>query len=779
MSLAFKKKILISSMVLALTACGGEEPSNTEDNPSDPSTNSPDTQAYSSIFSTQKNTAAVTTECGIAGGLEIHSGFDLNENKTLDTDEIDKTFVVCNGTDGVNGSGTVSAMTLDGTGTECTGVGGTKLIVGDTTHLMCNADPSIAPAKDFDKARLMVNGLSTWVANLEHLGDQVASLEEDAKKVEELYGEGTNADGVGQTISALSVVIKAMAMIKDEEDGTYQLTDIISDAADDFSSSVNSTTGSFVKIGSVVSLSEDLTVSMNTEDQDTGTTTPVAVKVDMDDVTLPANSGTDFSVSLNNVVAESDKAKVTSPVVGLSLTTENSVNLNDEDPDAGITTMTLQIGNDTTPANLTTKITNDDVSAITFNGQFYVTADMEEQGLGHFTEIGNLAGELYFMGELAYDGKSVEVDLGLVVDQIREFDYEDFTELGKALNAGGGDSLIDYLTIHAEDFTTEAQSYNSEITKATKYSTLTADYGHDSSSLDEYVIYEMDGVFYTAYYYYDYLDPAPSYYIINSHDTLDDATQGLIDRLSSYNYDRTSKQAYIYSYVENDLTLNSIHMYGSIDFSGGLPETGETTGYTFAVDDLDYDTYDDGYRFSTFENHDNYTLTAGLTLTNIPDGNGGTLPEATLRMEAERWGSLGHSGEMKFTLSYGDESFSARYRHNSLFDTPDTDNTDNQNESIGRGNPIKFSFTDNEGGLLIMDDFGLTDYDNPTKTIYDCDHNYDHPDTDNAACALGSYEFHIYYNGLDHGVVSDNYYTGDWVATYYDGVEERIYEYKD
>jgi len=774
MSLAFKKKFLISSMVLALTACGGEEPSNTEDNPSDPSTNSPDTQAYSSIFSTQKNTAAVTTECGTAGGFEIHSGFDLNENKTLDTDEIDKTFVVCNGTDGVNGSGTVSAMTLDGTGTECTGVGGTKLIVGDTTHLMCNADPSIAPAKDFDKARLMVNGLSTWVANLEHLGDQVASLEEDAKKVEELYGEGTNADGVGQTISALSVVIKAMTMINDEEDGTYQLTDIISDAADDFSSSVNSTTGSFVKIGSVVSLSEDLTVSMNTEDQDTGTTTPVAVKVDMDDVTLPANSGTDFSVSLNNVVAESDKAKMTSPVVGLSLTTENSVNLNDGDPEPGNTTMTLQIGNDTTPANLTTKITNDDVSAITFNGQFYVTADMEEQGLGHFTKLGNLTGELYFMGELAYDGKSVEVDLGLVVDQRREFDYEAFTELGKALNAGGGDSLIDYLTIQAEDVTTEAQSYDSRITKATKYSTLIADYVYDFSSLDEYVIYEMDGVFYTAGYYYDYLDPTPNYYIIDSHDTLDDATQDLINLLySSYNYDRTSKQAYMSLYFEDDLTLNSIHMYGSIDFSGGLPEAGETTGYTFAVDDLDYD---DSDRISTFENHDNYTLTAGLTLTNIPDGNGGTLPEATLRMKAERWGSLGHSGEMKFTLSYGDESFSARYRHNSLFDTSDSYN---QNESIGRANPIKFSFTDNEGGLLIMDDFALTDYDNPTKRIFNCDHNDDYPDEANSACVLGSYRFHIYYNGLDHGVVSDHYPTGDWLATYYDGVEERIYEYKD
>lgn len=782
MSFQFKQSLLASSISIALTACGGGA---TEETPkdNDPSSNNPtqsqDTKAYSSVFSTRSSSSAVTQQCGTAGGHEINSGFDQNDNKVLDTNEIDKTFIVCNGQQGLQGTSgqngqdgapgqngqsgqdtSISTTALDGSGTECAGVGGTKLMVNGTPHLMCNADPAIAPAKDFVKARAMVNGMSAWIANLENLDDQVASLEEQAKKVADLYGQGVNDDGVDKTVEAITVLAGAMALMIDDTDGTQALQDVIN--GQDIADMVVSTTGSLTKTGNVISISDDLSVTMLAENGETGVVGSVSVAIDMGDVTLPATSGTSFNVSLDNVVADSDKAAVSAATISVSVTTGNNITFSAPDvelpeQDSGGFSASLQIGTDTSPANLTTKVTNNDVSAISFDGQLAVNVIAEKKGFGEFKQLELTSGDVMFIGKLAYDGKSVEVDLGLDVTKRSMFNYDDFNDMLGDLETGN--VLTDLMTItldnEYDNGSGVSRNYDVEIGGET-YSFSLDDYG---TSVDYYV----DGGYGTA-------------------STVEGAIRSSIEIITGDGYyDASSNKVWsevtLYKNEYFGDRTGSVDIDGAFDLSKGLPTSvDQSLSYDMVdIEDVNYNT--EGLRPS-FESHSRYTLTAGLKLAGIPDGQGGVLPAVKLEMEAERWGGLGRSGELSFTLAYGGEQFIARYEHRDMFYTPSSNYNETQNSELYRGNPLKFSFMDNKGGVIVMDDFAPI-HSSSTQTLVDCYLYDDYPDTVESACALGTRKFQIKYNGLDHGYIYGNYYTGDWIATYYDGVEESVYEYKD
>jgi len=99
----------------------------------------------------------------VNGGQLILSGIDANDNDVLDTEEINGTgFPVCNGidgTDGVDGMVGLTTLfiltTLDGSGTDCAGVGGVLIVFGVDNNrndildmmeqgppfLVCNGNP--------------------------------------------------------------------------------------------------------------------------------------------------------------------------------------------------------------------------------------------------------------------------------------------------------------------------------------------------------------------------------------------------------------------------------------------------------------------------------------------------------------------------------------------------------------------------------------------------------------------------------------------------------------
>jgi hypothetical protein len=102
------KSIFLILLLLTLTACGGggESDGNTNNPTPNPDTGSGGGQtgtSKNSILAARSVFAAPSDNCP-AGGVEIELGVDTNANGVLDNDEVQKTEILCHGTDGLNGT---------------------------------------------------------------------------------------------------------------------------------------------------------------------------------------------------------------------------------------------------------------------------------------------------------------------------------------------------------------------------------------------------------------------------------------------------------------------------------------------------------------------------------------------------------------------------------------------------------------------------------------------------------------------------------------------------
>jgi len=68
-----------------------------------------------------------------SGGHKIETGIDTNNNGTLDSDEVQSTQYICNGTDGLNGQSSLVDVTEEPVGANCSS-GGFKIDVGLDTN---------------------------------------------------------------------------------------------------------------------------------------------------------------------------------------------------------------------------------------------------------------------------------------------------------------------------------------------------------------------------------------------------------------------------------------------------------------------------------------------------------------------------------------------------------------------------------------------------------------------------------------------------------------------
>ncbi len=144
------KKVVISALgSFTLTACIVEESDEVTANIDDLSQNSSSRIATSPI-------EPGTFGCD-AGGVEISMGFDQNENRVLDSDEVVDTYIVCNGVDGQDGSDSFSNLIRvydEDVGQNCS-EGGKRIVVGldinsngvlssneiQDTQYLCNLEP--------------------------------------------------------------------------------------------------------------------------------------------------------------------------------------------------------------------------------------------------------------------------------------------------------------------------------------------------------------------------------------------------------------------------------------------------------------------------------------------------------------------------------------------------------------------------------------------------------------------------------------------------------------
>lgn len=92
-------------------------------------------------FSTLVSTTTDTGEMCSNGGIKVDIGLDDDRSGTLDTEEIDKSVYLCNGTDGSDGLNSLIETTSEPAGTNCE-LGGLKVETGLDTNRSGTLDPS-------------------------------------------------------------------------------------------------------------------------------------------------------------------------------------------------------------------------------------------------------------------------------------------------------------------------------------------------------------------------------------------------------------------------------------------------------------------------------------------------------------------------------------------------------------------------------------------------------------------------------------------------------------
>ena len=172
----------------------------------DNSTNSPGSTIVRSA------TLPNSIECE-AGGIQIESGIDSNTNGKLDTDEIDITKVVCNGTTGYN---SLIKIADESIGTNCAS-GGKSINAGKDLNRN-----DILDSDEIDDTQFICNGLAGEKGD-KGLDSGVASSCTVADN-----GDGTSTiscpDGTSSTISDGATGASSSCEVADNGDGTKTLS---------------------------------------------------------------------------------------------------------------------------------------------------------------------------------------------------------------------------------------------------------------------------------------------------------------------------------------------------------------------------------------------------------------------------------------------------------------------------------------------------------------------------------------------------------------------------
>lgn len=785
----FQKTVLAVAVSGLLTGCLGEQ--NTAD--SSNAVQSGGLNTNERVISSQKRYVAQAVD-GVAscpnGGVEIKAGFDLNGNNTLDIEEVDQTSMICHGT---NASGAVTAEVIAEGETDCRGVGGTKLTVGTNEPvLVCNAGAG-DPIKDYVKAKEMVRGLGTWMSSLENYGQEVASsLDMQAQQLSTL----TQMESVALSADAAGLVIESVVRMLDqqslESDGSVDLATMW---ANMLPVGVSAITGSL----NFSSATKTVTATGVTV-----TTATDTVMVALGSITLPAAmQGTSFELTLNNLSATTTGGKFVIPSGLAKVTTANSVDLNaNTEQPTGPFTIELQLGSEMNPIELAS-ISEDAAQQFSFKGLLATKLNFVQVGYAGvrqedaITDLSNA----YFSGKLSHNGQALAVDLGLEVKKAKVLDLSEFDNALSELKTSN--ILTNYFTLSAtqRDDLISTYPFNNQYIFGGYYS---------PSSIYEYK-YNVVGVGYSTVYkaYFDtnndavddgvaiYFGERCSYYDVygncfyhgysnntkrfSSLSVNVDEDERIVRMLLVDSYDGSPSSYYGYGLNVADVNniygnlyvkgrVDELDLYGRITTPVTLPAVGQSSAFDFEVSDIRYPSYSN----ETFDNHNQYSLTAAIGLEGMKDQTGALLSDARLSVKADRTGYSSAMGNLEFKLEFDAKSFVANYKH---YD-PSRNNqyySASMNESIGRDSPKGFSFTDANGGLITMAGFReMTNQYGSKFTLYDCN-QYSFDVNRGISCALGSTQFDVMYNGVKHGRMWQDYYNGDWIVVYNDGTEEKIY----
>jgi hypothetical protein len=149
-----RRLILVSSLIALATACSGEDGANGANGKDGingvDGTNGTDGADGASGTLLSVSPEAAGANCA-AGGSRVDAGVDDNKNGSLDAEEIDSTQYLCDGEDGVDGSGEITAVATEAAGVNCVD-GGVRIENGvddnkngtlepleiDVTEYVCN-----------------------------------------------------------------------------------------------------------------------------------------------------------------------------------------------------------------------------------------------------------------------------------------------------------------------------------------------------------------------------------------------------------------------------------------------------------------------------------------------------------------------------------------------------------------------------------------------------------------------------------------------------------------
>lgn len=711
---------------------------------------------YSSLFKTTPLTVATSSVCS-AGGQLIESGFDLNDNKLLDANEVSFSQEICNGAES---SLTIRTETLEGNTAECAGVGGSKLLIsGLDPILLCNNDGT---PRDYAKAETLVKGLGTWMSSLETYGQSAAqSVELQTNQLSSLV---TSA-GVERSTIALVTALQALATAYDQaiaggattfevatllpaSERAYEVTGVSGNVGVDLQTNTLTLTG----------FSADVAVV-----ESTGPVTE-SITVSADSISFPAQSGSQFSLSLANVLAQAGTGKMTVPKLEAVLTTANTVDLDSPDQVPGLLKMQLDFGTVEQPVRIET-LGTDGGKEIVFTGALALSLEGEEKGyqIAPYMALNNAS--FAFNGELSFDNQTLAVNLGLDVPKLYQLDPFPNEEILSDLKVG--DTLSNWITVEAIDGTNYQSSLPFEPEQVNELKL------YKFTSKTSYVRYKAIAVYPTAIKVYDvYPSFDGSGYNFNGYGGLyasikDAEIAAIRDAIGLWSLIDLNTPSYLQVSLTDSTGNPSVRLMGSLDVSLGLPEVGVPKGYSFKVNSLD--SVNSGYPMTNFDNHSQYTAIAGIKLGAIQDVNGNTLPDAELKVKAERSGyAYQYRGGVSFSLIYDGANFTARYNHSDLLSSMVSGSYNQYDNDPLRDAPVDFSFTDNAGGLVKLE---LNDNSN-----YNCQYQtYSGPRE--ISCLLGAYYFRIYYNGVDHGYMYQDYMKGDWIAVFGDK-DENVENYE-
>jgi hypothetical protein len=343
-----------------------------------------------------------------------------------------------------------------------------------------------------------------------------------------------------------------------------------------------------------------------------------------------------------------------------------------------------------------------------------------------------------FNGSLNYDGQTIDVNLSLVVDQLRIDDITPFIEQ-VGFEFQEGQVVEDFITITASVYSTEMESESAIRYDVEFINGNTASYVINQAAIDDYALIKI----------WTNWDQTEGQYELHSSNSLAEIESVLKQQVlssvfmdSGWYRDETGNVYGGTQFFDGDRYADGfLDIYASIDLTAGLPSLQQastlTTQWSYKVEG--YDLFD---QMPSYENHNRYSARAEVSLTNFKDAEGVELGDATLAVQLERSGYLNASGAAQFALTYGDQTFTAHYTH------PDVSN------EYAYSVPRRFVFSDNAGGMI---EFKEPQYNSDVE-----------------GSLATPYRANLYYNGIEYGYLTRSW-TGDWLVGYHDETEDRVY----